>query len=163
MKQRRIAKQNEEREKNEEGREKANNRVLQSKHLKNSQVVDITNTRFVQDNKEILNYEPQDLQSLENDIRFNLDNCKETTITQKILNNSFDIDSDLNDVMSMIYSSLVIGNYDPKMPSYHLIEDMIIRDSDYSSLSNPISIKTLMFICQVYLDNTEIFSKNSEF
>ncbi|CAI2362105.1 unnamed protein product [Moneuplotes crassus] len=146
-------------EKKEEADKKhkeSQDRLIHSAHLKDKESVEYIEPTFYEDNKQWLTLSKEDIENEVIPIMFQLNDSKENSIFDKIEAKEFDVDTDFNEVIPVLFASIVYAHQDPAMRNFKTMEHLIFGDKTYSYLKNPVCFQSILLLSHILLASKDI-------
>jgi hypothetical protein len=107
--------------------------------------INVISNSFIKLNKEVFNMPIEDIENFVVPIKLNYNDTKECEILEKVTKKTFDYENDLNEVLPLIYASIIFSNQDLKIRPFKTLEHLLLSDSSQSYIKNSISIRSLIF------------------
>lgn len=119
--------------------------------------IKIISKNFTNLNKEVFNMPIEDIENSVVPITLNYNDSKEREILEKVASKNFDNENDLNEVLPLIYASIIFCNQDMKIRPFKTLEHLLLSDSSQSYIKDSVSVRSLIFSCMV-LESSNIHS-----
>lgn len=110
---------------------------------------------FFKDNSDWLSLSRSEYEEKVVPIYMQINDNEQNDIFKKISSKQFDYDNDLNEVLPVLFASLVYAHEDHQLRKYKTIEDFIFNDQEYYYIQNPSWSLSLLFLSNILSNEKE--------